>query len=313
MLYCKHCGAPLEEGQHCPCPAAQAERAALGGALAPEDPQPAPSNQDGPVPEPEAQAPTPDAGQGQNDGQASSPDGGQGQSAGAPQWGSATTTTHSGPVTPPPGAGQPSRFTLTLKNLLPFLKAYWHNPAQATRSAVGQKDWLLAALLFGAQAVAAILAVLSILLKFRQAISSLFGLMMGGFGLLGDFELSTALSIPYGLVATVLGCALMVLMIFALAKLFKSPASFQAAFIACGVNTLPVTALLLLTFLVGLVSLGMGLGLLAMVLPAFAVSGLIPARQLCPDQERGAFQAAYLIGVILVTAITYFLCVAILF
>ena len=178
---------------------------------------------------------------------------------------------------------------------------------------MAQKDWLLAALLFGAQMIAAILATLSILFQIRRALSSLFGLMMGGFGVLDDMELSTALSIPYGLLATVLGGALMILMLFALAKLFKSPASFQDAFIACGVNTLPVTALLLVTFLVGLVSLGLGLGLLIMVLPVFAVSGLVPARQLCPDQERGAFQAAYLIGIILVTAITYFLFVAILF
>ncbi len=298
MLYCKHCGAPLEEGQHCLCPAAQAERATLGGAFSQEEPQPVPPSQDGSAPEPEAQAPNPDAG--------------QEQSAGESQWGSGTTTTHSGPVSPP-SHGPSSQFSHTLKNLLPFLQAYWHSPSQATRSAVAQKDWLLAALLFGAQMIAAILATLSILFQIRRALSSLFGLMMGGFGVLDDMELSTALSIPYGLLATVLGGALMILMLFALAKLFKSPASFQDAFIACGVNTLPVTALLLVTFLVGLVSLGLGLGLLIMVLPVFAVSGLVPARQLCPDQERGAFQAAYLIGVILVTAITYFLCVAILF
>lgn len=311
MLYCKHCGSPLREGQHCLCPAAQAERSARGGSHAPEADQPVPPGQGGATPGPEAPGPHP--GQGPSSGQAPNPGGGQGEGGEAPSWWSQTTATHSASGTPGSSPGQPSPATRIRTELLPFLKAYWHSPAQATRWAVERKDWLPAALLFAAQAVSAILAALSILLQFRRALASLLGMLMGGFGFLDGLELSAALSIPYGLVATVLGGALMGLMLFVLAKLFHFPVTFQAAFIACGVNTLPVTALLVLSFLLGLFSLGLGLGLLVMVLPVFAASGLVAARQLCPGQERGAFLAAYLVGVILVAACTYWLCAAILF
>lgn len=267
MPYCEHCGAYLEEGQHCTCQASQ-------------NPASAPNPDHIPPQEPQ-------------------PEGGSG-------W--QTTTTQTGATPPPPhqaGPAQPSKFSATLKNALPFLKAYWHSPAQATQSAVGQKDWMLAALLCVVQAVAAILAFVTVFLRLNQLIASIFSFLafFGG----DELQISPALSIPYGLLATVLGVGLMTVMLFVLTKLMKSESSFLDAFIACGVNTIPVTILLLLAFLVGLVSFGLGLGLLVMVLPVSAATGLISARQLCPDRETGLFWTGYLVGVMLVAGVTWFL------
>ncbi len=273
MPYCEHCGAYLEEGQRCTCQASQAPASA-----------PHPDH----IPPQEAQ---PESGAG-------------GQ----------TTTTQTDTTPPPPhqaAPAQPSKFSAALQNVLPFLKAYWRSPAQATQSAVGQKDWLLAALLCVAQAVAAILAFVAVFLRLNQLIASLFSFLafFGG----DELQISPALSIPYGLLATVLGVGLMTIMLFVLTKLMKSGVSFLDVFIACGVNTIPITILLLLAFLVGLVSFGLGLWLLAMVLPVFAAVGLIPARLLCPSQGGGKFWGCYLVGIMLVAGITWFIFSSILF
>ena len=44
-----------------------------------------------------------------------------------------------------------------------------------------------------------------------------------------------------------------------------------------------------------------------------SASGLISARQLCPETDSGKFWLCYLVGVILVAAITWFLLSALFF
>ena len=338
MPYCVHCGAYLEEGQRCTCAGALAEQESAApadpefipleqSAGAPEAPdshpqQPAPSpapdagpqpDQQAPQPEPDSpSAPEPDA-PSPDPGPASQPGG----HTSGPTWTTQSGTTQSGPG-PSAQPPRPSPVSIALKNLRPFLKAYWRSPAQATRSAVEQQDWAMALVLSVIQCLAAILAVLSVLIRLNRAIASLFGYLgslMSYVGMGGGYSpaVSPALCIPTGLLGAALGIVLMTAMLLGLTLLMKSKTTFPTAFIACGVNTIPVTAVLLLAFLLGLFSIGLGLGLLVMVLPVFAASGLISARQLCPETDSGKFWLCYLAGVILVAAITWFLLSAVMF
>ena len=283
MPYCEHCGTYLEEGQHCTCQASQNHS---------PDPDfvPVQDSQPGAEAPPQGETSQP-----QNH-QAPGPDGQQGSAPSGPPH--------------PPGPTRDSKFAIAVKNLLPYLKAYWRSPAQATQSAVEQRDWLLAVLLCAAQALAAILACASILLHLNQLLGLLFSIP-SYFGV--GVEISPALAIPYGLLATVLGAGLMMVMLFVLAKLTKSKASFLDVFIACGANTIPVTILLLLAFLLGLISLSLGLGLLVMVIPVSAATGLISVRSLSPDRENGLFWTIYLVGMMLVFLLAWMLFSSILF
>ena len=330
MPYCVHCGAPLKEGELCSCPAAQAQRAQLSSGSGP-DPEFIPLSQEtelsGTGPNagdetPSPSAPAPEEPSGDDAGTCAAPDNEPAPSP-APQPGPASgpesspgwqtpdpagpdtyTFQSDGPSAPP----KPSLVTITLKNLLPFLKAYCRSPVEATRSAVSQADVPMALLLALIQCLAAVLAVAAVLFRINRLLVPILDFLG-----LGRRGISPALSIPCGLLACVLGIACMMVLFLALARLMKSQATIRDIFIACGVNTIPVTAVLLLAFLLGLLSLPLGLWLLIMVLPFFAAAGLISAKALCPDLSGGKFWLSYLAGLLLVVGATWFVVSSLLF
>lgn len=191
----------------------------------------------------------------------------------------------------------PSPVASAFQNLLPFLKSYWQNPAQATAAAVAQDDLITPGIFSAVQVLAAILAGVALIHQIDVSLSAL-SFMFGNM-----LNLSLGYGVLYGLLLSVLGICLMTVMIFGLSKLMHGSAGFKAAFIACGINTIPVTILLLLTFLLGLMSLGLGFALLLLVLPVFTIPGVLVARQFCPESDSGKFWTLYIAGCILVLVV----------
>ena len=201
------------------------------------------------------------------------------------------------PAPQPQRPAAPSPAASAFQNLLPFLKSYWHSPTQATASAVEKGDLIIPGVFSAVQVLAAILAGVVLIFKLNSSLSG-FSYLFGSM-----FKISAGYGVLYGLLLSVLGIGLMTVMIFGLSKLMHGSASFKSAFIACGINTIPVTILLLLAFLLGLLSMSLEIILLMLLLPVFSIPGTRVARQFCPESDSGKFWLLYTAGTALIVVI----------
>lgn len=268
--FCKYCGSPLEEGQACSCPQAQAE--AAQSQVQPEvQPQPQPEAQ----PQPEMQG----------------------------QPGAAQTQT-----APPQQPAAPSPVGVAFKNLIPFCKAYFRSPGQATRTAIGRKDLILSIILLVIQAIVVGLMIFAALARVCGLVQNIarqvlgLGSLLGGSSLFGgglSVSASFLLCLIFGILAAVIAIAIFAVLLFALAKIMKSNCTFQDVIVACGANSLFVTALLLLAFLVFFFSFRVGLILFILAMLAWAIMGVITVQTVIPGAEQGKLWMLYIAAVLI--------------
>lgn len=192
----------------------------------------------------------------------------------------------------PPRPSTPSPVGVAFKNFGPFLKAYWRDPSGATSASIAQNDVILSTILTVIQVLVALFTGLFLGLRMFGSL-----LRYGGGGLVGY-------SVLAGFLGAVIGIFLMVLAVFVVAKICGSPASFKAAYIACSVNTIPVTLLLLLGLILGLIYPTLGIIVLMMILPVYTIPGVAVCRQLVPDTKSCKLWLSYVVAVIIVTIIT---------
>lgn len=251
--FCMHCGSPLEEGQVCSCPAAQA--AAHQPYTQPQQPQ-APYQQ--PYQPQQPQAPK-----------------------------------------------APSPVGSAFKNLLPFLKAYLRSPVKATRSAVAQNDIILAVILLCFQLIAAGLVMFSFLYKicstvkdFALSAMGLAGLSGGFFGSGPSISPSFFLSLIYGILAAAIAIVIFGVLIFVIAKIVKTNCSIKDVLIACGANSMFVTVLLVVTFLLFFVSFTLGFIFFLLSMLTWICLGIPTVQALGTGTETGKFWISYIVVVL---------------
>ena len=271
MAFCKYCGAQLEEGQSCVCPQAQAARQAQ------ENPQPQPN----PDPQPQEAA--------------------QGQSAQASQAAQAAQAAAAA------GAAQAAAAARSVK---PYLTEYLASPAQAVRKVMEQNNMTMAITLTVIRALAVGLAIYGFLSKICASATKLVTGMMGYF----DSSAGAAVKAPflgsllYGALIALIGMALVVLMLFAMVRLFHGTTGIKSVFQASAANGVVTSALFLLAFLGGLISIKAGLFFLVCACISWVVNGVLTAQILCGENsESGKFWLFYLVGVVLVFAVGLFI------
>lgn len=197
------------------------------------------------------------------------------------------------------------------KSLKPFFSQYWTSPVQAVRTAVAEKNLILA----GTMTIIRVVVVIALL---WSMVGKVGGILSGGLwalsALTGSFgsRLSMTVrgalgSIGFGLLIAVLGMALFTLMLFVLTRIFKSGGSILDVYIANSVNGVVTTAILLLAFVCSLFSMGLGLGLVMLGCFAAVIFGSLSAQAVCGEQNSGLYWACYLAGVAVVLLISWLL------
>lgn len=198
----------------------------------------------------------------------------------------------------------PSPIGIAFKNLIPFCKAYLRSPVEATRAAISQKDVILPIILLLIQAIAAGLVIFSLLNKVCRSIQSLIFAAMGLssfsslFGGGPTISASFIMCLIYGILASVIAAAIFVVVIFAAAKLMKSTCTIQDVLIACGANSLFVTVLLLLSFILFFLSIKIGIVLFVLAMLTWVIMGVLTTQAVAPGAEQGKFWILYIVAVL---------------
>lgn len=210
----------------------------------------------------------------------------------------------------------PSPVGAAFKNLVPFLKAYVASPVNATRAAVGQNDLILSIILLAIQAIVSGLVLFSFLAKVCGTVKDLVITVMGltggfsGGSLFGtgpSIDASFLMCLIYGILIAVVAIVIFALLVFAVAKIMKSNCTFKTALIACGANSLFVTALLVLTFLLFFLSIRIGIVLLIAALIAWVATGVISAQAITPATEQGKFWMLYIVAALITLLVAGFI------
>lgn len=261
MTFCKYCGSPLEDGQICSCPNAQAEARRAGH----QPPPPPPYPGQPPVRPPQPQNVQPPV---------------QPQRPVQPQQ-------------PPVQPRQPKpqgKVAASLKRIGPFFKAYWKRPTDGLRMAVEEDLWPLAIgfnlvrfLVVGVLAFAMFgrVSFHSIQGMARTAMNFFLGLFMGGLG-------------------SVVCTALFLGATFGIAKLCKSKISFKGAYIVTSVNSSLTTILLFLTTVCAFVAPAGTVFFLLLSLFSWIVMGVLTAQFMAPENDSGVFWLLYFAAVTVV-------------
>lgn len=178
---------------------------------------------------------------------------------------------------------QPGLFGTSMKKLGPTLAQYFKDPGQAARAAVADDNWILALFFTVVRVLAMGLAC--------------FGLFQG---LVGKYmEVPFFSTLMQGVLVALIGTALYLVMLFAQAKIMKSTVSFKAAYIAHSVNGILVSAVLLVTFLLGFASSTIASLLLIVAVVSGLIFGVLTAQLLCPESQSGKFWFLYLAAAVL--------------
>lgn len=300
MRFCEYCGAALEDGQQCSCPQAQAQQ--------PTQPQQQGYNngESGAA----AGHPTPDY-QYQQPGAEGQPSGSNGYGYQQPGGQNAQNQGQTSQQFAQMGKQVRDTTVHAAKSLKPFFAQYWTSPVQAVRTAVAEKNLILAVTLTIIRVVVVIALLWSMVGKVGGILSGgLWALsaLTGSFGSRLSMTVRGALgSIGFGFLIAVLGMALFTLMLFVLTRIFKSGGSILDVYIANSVNGVVTTAILLLAFVCSLFSMSFGLGLVMLGCFAAVIFGSLSAQAVCGEQSSGLYWGCYLAGVAVVLLISWWL------
>ena len=238
--FCRYCGKPLQDGEICTCPQAQAEAAQqYQGQQPPQGYQPPP--QDGYQP-PQGGYQPPQGGYQQPQGGYQPPLGGYQPPQGYPQQ--------------PAG---PSPFAAGLQRIPTFLGSYLKTPVSAVQSLVNAKEVVVAIVLLFVQILISGLLLFSALKSVSNTVygdgeSKAAAVLAVGLAAVNEDlkslrDPSFPMSLLMGILIAIICLAVYVLIIFAAAKIAGSRATFTDALVAAGGHSLCVTVLLLLSFI----------------------------------------------------------------
>lgn len=207
---------------------------------------------------------------------------------------------------PQAAVAAPSPFGAAFKNLLPLCRAYLRSPVDATRAAIDRKDLILPVILLVIQAIVAGLVIFSFLSKVCATIENIVLLAMGFIGGYSSGLFSSGPSVSasfimcliFGILAAIIAIVVFAALIFGTAKIMKSDCSFQDVLIACGVNSLFVTVLLLLSFILFFVSVMLGIILFMLAMLTWVIMGVLTAQAVTPGTEQGRFWMLYIVAVL---------------
>ena len=281
--FCKYCGSPLEEGQVCSCPQAQAaaqQSAPEQGApqqSAPEQGAP----QQGYVPPQQGNAPP--------------------QQGYVPpqQQGYQQPYAQAAPAAPSPVG-------LAFKNLLPFIKAYFRSPIQAAQAALGQRDMVLSLILLIIQAIVGGLVMFSFMAKLCGLADDVIQMVSGVGSMLGGYSgfdmpsvsASFLFCLIFGLLSAAIAIVVFILLVFAVAKIMKSACTLKDVVIACGAHSIFVTVLLLADFILMFLSIRLGLAVFLFAMVAWIVMGVPTGQAVSPNSEQGKLWMLYIVAVL---------------
>ena len=237
--FCKYCGKPLQDGEICTCPQAQAEAAQqYQGQQPPQGYQQPPQGYYQQPPQGSYQQPP------------------QGYPQQPPQ---------GYPQQPPQGYPQqpagPSPFALGLQRVPTFLSSYLKAPVSAVQSLVNAKDMIVAGTLLVVQLIVCGLLLFSALNSVSDTIygdgeSKMAAVLYVGLVAVNedlkpaDFEEpSVPLCLLMGILIAAIVVAIYVVAVFAIARIAGSGATIADVIVAAGGHSLYVTALLLLSFI----------------------------------------------------------------
>ena len=219
--FCKYCGKALQDGEICSCPQAQAEAAQQfqGQQQPPQGFQQPPQ---GYQPPPQGYQPPPQGYQ------------------------------------PPQQPAGPSPFVTGLQRIPSFLGNYFKAPVSAVQSLVNSRDVVVAGVLLCVQVLLCGLLMFSGLKSMVDSVSGsdrsdLGTMILAGVALFNDNlkkdEASFGMSFLMGILVAIICIAVYVAVIFAVAKIAGSRASFTDALVAAGGHSFCVTVLMLLSFI----------------------------------------------------------------
>ena len=299
---CKYCGRPLQDGEICSCPQAQAEAAQMyqnQGYQQPPQGYQQPSYQ-----QPGYQQPP----QGYQQGYQQPP---QGYQQGYQQ--------------PPQGYPQqpaaPNPAGAAFKNLLPYLKSYIKAPMSTAQDLAARKDMIFAAVLLGIQIIVGGLLVFAMVGSYLKNIAIVIlgpavflarpfigGSVMDDLSdaledMVEDLDFKVSASIPmsliFGILAAAIAIAFFVLVAFAISKISGSSSSIQDVVVASAAHSPIVTALLLLSFIFFLFFMPLGVIFLVFSILAWMVLAIPTLQVLAPNAPQSKFWCSAIVGVLL--------------
>ena len=192
------------------------------------------------------------------------------------------------------------------KGLKPYLTGYLKSPSQAVRTVVQNNDMATAVALTVIRALAFGLAIWGIINKLVNTVMST-ATMLGGSDMLGVSVSSNFFgSLLWGIISAVVFMALFVVVVFALNRLMKGNADIKSVYIASAANGVVTSALLLVSFILSFISLGLAIAILALACISWVIYGVLTAQMLCPDNTTGKFWLLYLVGVAILFIIGYY-------
>ena len=192
------------------------------------------------------------------------------------------------------------------KGLKPYLTGYLKSPSQAVRTVVQNNDMATAVALTVIRALAFGLAIWGIINKLVNTVMST-ATMLGGSDMLGVSVSSNFFgSLLWGIISAVVFMALFVVVVFALNRLMKGNADIKSIYIASAANGVVTSALLLVSFILSFISLGLAIAILALACISWVIYGVLTAQMFCPDNTTGKFWLLYLVGVAILFVIGYY-------
>ena len=319
--FCKYCGKPLQDGEICTCPQAQAEAARMYQGQQP----------------PQGYQQPPQGCQQPPQGYQLPPQGCQQPPQGYQQPPQSCQQPPQGYQQPPQGCQQPPQdyrqpqqptapnpVAVALRKVVPYLKSYFTAPVSAARDLMTQKDIALAAVLLCVQAIAGGLLLFSMVGSYLKNLPVVIGTPVLALlkPLIGNriysdlmdltdsmegpdldtldirFSASFPMSLLFGILATAAAVAVFVLIAFAVSKLAGSGRSIQDTVVIAAAHTPMVTALLLLSFLFFLFVMPLGVIFLALATLTWVVLAVPALQTLAPNAAQGRFWISAIVGIL---------------
>ena len=184
--------------------------------------------------------------------------------------------------------------TSAAKSIVPYLKAFFTDPAGAVKDVVRTDNMLLAVTLLVIRALSAGLAFYGLIRCVgEEAADSASGYL--------KIKITPSIlhCLLYGCLIALLGVALFTVTAFLIAKIQKSSASFKACFEVTSANGVLVSILLLLSFLFSFVSTKACMIFLLLAIGVWQIIGVLSVQILSPRQNE-AFWILYIVGILVI-------------
>ena len=308
--FCKYCGKPLQDGEICSCPQAQAEAAQQYQSQQPPQEIYQQPPQGGYQQPPQGGYQQPPQGGYQQPPQGSyqqPPQGGYQQ----PPQGGYQQPPQGGYQQPPQGGYQqppqgyqpphpsgPNPVVLAFQKLLPYLKSYVKAPVSAAQELVAQKDMVFTGVLLGIQAIATGLLLFGILQSICGTLSSVMGFAGALTGNGVSVSANFFMCLIFGILAAAAAIAIYGLIVFAICKIMGLNCSIQDVAAAAAAHTPFVTVLLLVSFILCLLVLWLGLVVFLVTVLTWIVLTVPMLQTFAADPNQGKFWICTIVGVL---------------